>query len=553
MTINVNNQQPGRIGYGSVYSLAGNFDPFAEVRDKIVAPLLVPLVPGAPVTIDVDGKTVDADAITSTLFSCCDDRVNVASEDLAKGLLSKLLVSYDTSLNVQDLYAVQAGKENQMLMPSPRVTYTPTDVIDAAKQLLSGQIRPEAFFATMAFYARLPMLGYYFANDIAWDQFKAWLANELTGVQSMLSVETVNLCTSLQAIRLNHMTEGIVIRDDEGQNNENYSFARLLPFYLDLYEAHCRQSGMPQHIIGRMPFSFSDNVCPRVIMLVNVERHACALPADIKKEWDIVKSAMRMKPKVLGNNQIAKLTAVARNVAKMAGYATSKQVAGNTRSATIRFRKSPPTYVDIYAQIERIYKHTAFVQSSENAIKQPRRTFQRPSRRDPNNPDIQGKTTGTAYRPNLHIYLDCSGSVTESMYRDAIKACIRLAKKMNINIYFSSFSHILSQTTKLPVKGKSVGQIYDIFQKVPKVSGGTDYELVWHYINASDRRAREVSLLISDFDYEAPNHYVKHPRFLYYAPVSTDKSYWSHITDKAKAFAQSMLGICPAIRKQILF
>lgn len=552
MTINVNNQKPGRIGYGQVYSLAGSFDPFKEVRDKIVAPLLAPLVPGAPVSIDVDGKAVSADDITGALFSCCDDRVDVHAEELAKGLLSKLLVSYDTSLNVQDLYAVQAGKESKLLMPAPRVTYTPTDVIDAAKQLLSGQIKPEAFFATMAFYVRLPMLGYYFANDLAWDQFKAWLANEITGIQSLLPVETVNLCTNLQSLRLNHMTEGLVVRDDEGQNNDDYSFARLLPFYLDLYEAHCRQSGMPAHLVGRMPFSFSDNVCPRIVMLVNVERHACALPSDIKREWDVVRASMRIKPKVMGNNQIAKLTAIARNAAKMAGYATANQVAGNNRSAAIRFRKSPPTYVDVYSQIERIYKHTSFVQSSENAVKQPRRTFQRPSRRDPSNPDIQGKTTGTVYRPNLHLYLDCSGSVTEDMYRDAIKACIRLAKKMNVNIYFTSFSHYLSQTTKLPLKGKTIGQIYDIFQKVPKVHGGTDYELVWHYINESARRTKEVSLLISDFDYSAPNHFVKHPRFLYYAPVSTAPAYWQNLVADAETFTKSMLGMCPDIRKHIL-
>ena len=551
--ITVTNARPGRIPYGKVYSLAGTFDPFKEAKEKIVEPLLAPLIPGTPVSIDVDGKPLDADGFTSALFSCCDERMNPDAEDLVKGLFSKLLVNYDTSLNVQDAYAVQAGKENKMLMPSARVTYIPTDVIDAAKQLLAGQVKPDVFFATMAFYARLPMLGYYFANEVAWNDFKAWLDVQLAGIKNLLPVETVNLCTNLQGLRLNHLTEGLVVRDDLSQNNGNYSFARLLPFYLDLYEEHCRQSGMPAHIVGRMPFSVSDNLCPKVVMLVNVEKHACAAPGDIKKEWDIVRMAMQMKPKVMGNNQIAKLTAVARNTARMAGYATAKQIAGNSRSAAIRFSKSPPTYVDVYKHIERIYKHTKLVQNSENAIKQPRRTFQRPSRRDPNNPDIQGKTTGTVFRPNFHIYLDCSGSVSEDMYRDAIKACIKLAKKMGVNIYFTSFSHYLSQTTKLAVKGKSVGEIYSLFQRVPKVSGGTDYELVWHYINGSDRRSREVSLLISDFDYVAPNHYVKHPRFLYYTPVSTSQRRWNTILADAENFVKSMLGNCPEIRKKILF
>ena len=55
---------------------------------------------------------------------------------------------------------------------------------------------------------------------------------------------------------------------------------------------------------------------------------------------------------------------------------------------------------------------------------------------------------------------------------------------------------------------------------------------------------------ISDFEYDAPNHYVKHPRFLYYAPISA--SNWQWIIKFATSFAKSMLNICPNIRKHIL-
>ena len=108
----------------------------------------------------------------------------------------------------------------------------------------------------------------------------------------------------------------------------------------------------------------------------------------------------------------------------------------------------------------------------------------------------------------------------------------------------------MSQTTRLKLKGKTEKQIYKEFQKVPKVGGGTDYEQIWHYINRSPKLQKEISVVISDFEYWAPNHYVKHPRFLFYAPIST--SYWEGITNAAESFAKSMLDICPDIRKHML-
>jgi predicted metal-dependent peptidase len=154
------------------------------------------------------------------------------------------------------------------------------------------------------------------------------------------------------------------------------------------------------------------------------------------------------------------------------------------------------------------------------------------------------------YRPDLHIYLDCSGSISERDYQDAIKSCIRLAKKMNVNFYFNSFSHYMSQTTKLQCKDKSISQIYKEFRKIPKVGGGTDYEQIWHYINQSARRKKEMSVIITDMEYTAPNHYVEHPRFCYYAPISS--SSWSQVCICAEHFIKSMQSICPDIRKHCL-
>ncbi|MBD5584452.1 MAG: VWA domain-containing protein, partial [Clostridia bacterium] len=153
--------------------------------------------------------------------------------------------------------------------------------------------------------------------------------------------------------------------------------------------------------------------------------------------------------------------------------------------------------------------------------------------------------------PDIHLYIDTSGSVSEEDYQMAVKACIRMARKLGVNMYFNSFSHILSQCTKLSLAGKTPQQIYAAFQKVPKVTGGTEYSQVWNYINASKKRSRELSLMITDFEYTAPSYVIKHPENLYYLPHSTVD--WSRILREADDFVKSCEHNDPAIRSHLLF
>lgn len=550
MAIVTNNQKPTELNSLYTGSVVNVFDPYTVVKDEIVKPLFQPLIPGQQVNIIEDGKALSEDDITDLLFDCSGDAVVPQSEDRMKEIFQQTLTYYAKDLSVQSVYAVQAGLKEHLPLPTSRCKYLPTDVIDASKQLMSGQLSRDAFFATVAFYTRVDTFGYYFVNDAAWSDFQKWMDNEIQQLTSVIPADTVKLCQDLQNIRLNQLTQSFVLRDDDSQNNDPYSFARIFPFYLMMYDKLNRQNGKPAYLAGHMPFSFAENLCPRTVVIMNVEKHAHAHPADIQNEWNVVQKALQMRPKVLGNNKIQSLTSVARMATKIAACGAMRKSSMLAKSAQIRFRKTPPTITDLYGYIVKIYKHASFVQTSENATKCYKMTYQRPSRRDPDNPDRMGKTTGWKFKPDLHVYLDCSGSISERQYQDAIKACIKLAKKMNVNFYFNSFSHIMSQTTKLKLKDRSVAEIYKEFRKIPKVGGGTDYEQIWHYINRSQKFSKEVSIVISDFEYTAPNHYVKHPRFLYYAPIST--SDWSLIRQEAAMFAKSMLSICPSIRQHIL-
>lgn len=128
---------------------------------------------------------------------------------------------------------------------------------------------------------------------------------------------------------------------------------------------------------------------------------------------------------------------------------------------------------------------------------------------------------------------------------------IAMAKKLNINIYFNSFSHILSQTTKLKLENKTRKQIYAEFERVPKVNGGTDYTQIWHFINKSAKRRKELSAIITDFEFIAPTQYIKHPKNLYYIPCAHMD--WDEMIENARNFAASAMHNEPAIRSKILF
>lgn len=193
----------------------------------------------------------------------------------------------------------------------------------------------------------------------------------------------------------------------------------------------------------------------------------------------------------------------------------------------------------------------AFVNRSMNTFRSVKHSYAKPNRRDPDDFNKQGKIVNTRFLPDIHVYVDTSGSISEEDYEDAIKALIKMAKTLNIGLYFNSFSTVLSQTTRLHLQDRSQKEIYREVQRLPKVTGGTDYEQIWHFINRSKKRRRELSLIITDFEWSAPRRFIPHPKNLYYMPCTTMN--WSTIQRNAKYFAESTTHNDPNIRKHILF
>ena len=188
----------------------------------------------------------------------------------------------------------------------------------------------------------------------------------------------------------------------------------------------------------------------------------------------------------------------------------------------------------------------------ENEDKTVKMTFQKPNRRDPDDFNKQGKSVSTKYLPDVHLYIDTSGSISEDNYKDAVLACIYMAKKLNINIYFNSFSDNISQCSLLHTRDKTVKQLYATFQKVQKVTGGTDFDMVWDYINLSKKRRRELSIMITDFEYTPRNRQVTHPKNLYYVPCANVTNY-TMLVREATRFCKKCEHIDPNMRSRILF
>lgn len=546
----ITNQKPVELSPVYKSSAAGSFDPVSYLKETVVTPLFNPLIQGSPVTITGQNQNViDEDQITNRLLSCMGDVTNIPAEQFCKTLYRKTLVSFDenTPLSIQNLFAIQAAVKSNLPYPSSTCIYTPAiDVIPACKKFLAGKIDEDEFFATMAFYTRSCTLGFYFANDIAFDNFKTWLNNQLPAITAFTTNDTNQMLADFQKLTLSGLTESIIIRNNDDENNEAYSFARLITSFLMAYKTQTSISEF-----GVMPFDLGELFCPKTIVFVNVDVHSKASAKQIADEWDIIAKSLANKPKIISNKKLNSLTGMQRNLKKIQSIAINTTQTGPVlRSARIKFRKTAPTSKDLTKWVKKISGKMGNVMRSDNVYKTETTTFNKANRRDPDDYNKPGKTHSTKYRPDIHLYIDTSGSISEENYQDAVKACIVMARKMNVNLYFNSFSHVLSQCSKLNTKDKSVGAVYAEFQKIPKVDGGTNYEQIWHYINESAKRKRELSIIMTDFEYHAPNHYVKHPKNLYYAPIShTD---WDSILYYAKSFCESMKNIDPDCRAHLL-
>ncbi|WOC59146.1 hypothetical protein RI444_11335 [Paenarthrobacter sp. AT5] len=559
MTITVTNQKPAVLDALHTISCTGDYDPMPAIQKVLVDPLLEPLKPSAPASIvDGSGHDITGDVL-DIVMRCLGETMDPAAEKNAKELLGQTLVSYDqgTPLPVGELFAVQAGQQNKWPAPSARVLYSAqNDVIPAAKGLLAGSADESAFFASVAYTYHPNTLGFWFQSSAAFDGFKIWLNQQVQAMAgaNAMPADALRLLNDFANLSLKGLTESLLLRKDDSDGNDEFSFARLVIRMLMTYVDQQRKAastGAAALDTGIMPFTVGELFCPRSVVLVNVEAHARATAAKVTGEWNLINQSLASPVKVVSNAALSKLTSLPRAAARAAAMGARQQPGQpGSRSAQVKFRKAPPTKLDLFKDITRVLKRMGKVNKSQNVYRTTKTTFLKANRRNPDDFNKPGRITSVQYMPDLHVFIDTSGSISEENYQEAVLMLIRIAKKLNVNLYFNSFSHMLSQETLLKVENKSTRQIWQEFRKVPKVTGGTEFKQVWDYINASPVRKRRLSLMITDFEWPPPSRREEHPPNLYYAPCSAMD--WKYMVRSAEAYANGMQHIDPSIRQKLL-
>lgn len=562
MSYTISNQKPAVLTPGPAIPIHGDHDPLTAVRNALVAPLFDPLG-SQPVQIqDTQSNNLDEDQLLDIVLGTMAAAVDPDAEDTMKDLYAQGLIHFDRNsrLVANEVFANQAGAASKLPPPSPSVLYTAgSDVIPSAKALLAGTApNDQEFFASLAYTYAPDTLGFWFHTAAAFDDFTAWLSPHIQALSNVLPADTTRLMTQLMNVTLDGLTEALVLRRDDSHENYEYSFARTVVHMLTQYAeenaaAAAGQSPPAQPTTGLLPFTVSETFIPRTIVLVNVESHARASAKKVDNEWKLINASLNSPVKVISKKNLSKLTALPRAAARAAARAANAKTnkgAPNTRSAKVAFRKQPPSSKTVLNGVIRALKRMKEVNRSQNIFKKSKTSFLKANRRDPDDFNKPGRIVSTHYLPDIHIYLDCSGSISESNYQQAVLMLIKLAKKLDVNIYFNSFSHILSDETMLKTQGRSVAQIWKAFRRINKVDGGTEFSQIWRYINASKVRKERFSLLVTDFGWAPLPQRQLHPKNLYYAPVSNMD--WESITYMAEDFHRSMRHIEPNIAKRMI-
>lgn len=552
MAITVTGQRPVVLDPLHRPRITGDLDPAALVEATISDPLRTPLIPGVPAVIEEDGTDVSGD-LTGMLIACLGETAEPAAEARMAGVLGSTMLHHDgsTALPVSELFAAQEAVARTWPAPGPRVLYTARDdVIPAAKNLLAGVDDGGGLLASLDFAYHPNTLGFRFRDAAAFDDFTDWMVNNpAVSAVAVGDPSVAARITQLSGLHLSGLTESLRLRVGDDDGNEEYSFPRLLTWALMTWVSDRRGAGHPEEA-GILAFHAGELFRPRTMVLVNVEAHAHADPHAVDAEWDLINRALSNPVKILSRTDISKLTALPRAASKAVSAAGRSNDRCVGRSAAVAFRKSAPSPVNLYEGIMRALGRMGRVNRSQNVVRTVRTSFARANRRHPDDPNYPGRTTSQFYLPDIHLFLDTSGSISEENYQEAVQLLIGVAKKLGVNLYVSSFSHVLSAPTMLKVAGRSTRRIWEEFRRIPKVTGGTDYRQIWDFINASPVRARRLSLIITDFEWYPPPERLDHPKHLFYAPCGAVN--WDRLVADARDFTAAMSHIEPAIHQRLI-
>lgn len=446
-------------------------------------------------------KQTFANAIITNLV----DRQAQADLDM---LFTHTLAGYAVG-KIDTAYLSQELRRNHLPEPSSKVVYVVNDVADAARNYEAqkdAQNRSALLANLGAFYNNITAL-FLLADD---------------------EQDVINLRTLANPIlQANGRQE---IPQDFTIQNKVFDGMILRPDY-KLQDPSCDPNSEARIVMQVVTRAYSDRllpsktieaVIPSILVVFNAHKLARASATDLLAAKNDLGRLMSLdKSRILSFAQMASLGTVNKAVQKMnmmANQLNNVLAKSALSNSTGRFKIANIDMSRVKNKIMKIEKKMKNVDVSKNPTYHNFDTFQRANRREPNNPDLPGVSMDLGYYPDIHLYVDTSGSITQKDYEDSVSMLIDIAKGLNCDIYFNSFTTDISQETVVRCRNRSKAQIQRDIERIPKLTGGTTIDQVWQYINASRKNRRQLSVLISDFYVDVPR-YLKHPENLYYIPT----------------------------------
>lgn len=144
--------------------------------------------------------------------------------------------------------------------------------------------------------------------------------------------------------------------------------------------------------------------------------------------------------------------------------------------------------------INKAIKNAKKVMKSDNKQMFIKSSYKRASRRHPDDINAIGHLIKIKYKPDIHIYVDTSGSISHQMYQDSLTMIAKVAKQMNVKLTISSFADNVTKPVTFTTHYLSN------LKKLPVITGGTDFEAVWDDIDKRNN-LNELNFIITDYGY----------------------------------------------------
>lgn len=591
MTIKISNQKPVNF-YTNPFDILPKIKPDIDAADyndeinthfkeRYVAPLFTPINTNHPVEIKDGSQGIDEDTVSNAASHLWQaDTLDVSLHEQMNEIYRQS-IQYHAKNDwfFDEQLGIEALTRNRLPVPvasrtGKTIKYTASmDVIPAAKGFLAQPDDPHAeqWFANIAAYTKdRPFNNHLIVtmqSSIVFDEFKELFSNLVQAWQNSGTITPDARQTTLDFDKIdlsNDLSAAIFMPNGGAQHpveQDAYSFTRMLMRALAEFETTAQQTMSVQPIYLKQVYH------PENIVFLNLENYAHANASEVKKDWDELEKALQIKKAI--NYVSSKKLMSAKSMNRGMGGGVQNTTAASKGQGAIRakvqpFRGKPIPAQDLLRLMARIIKSQITTKRTENTYKSQKLSYMRANRRDPDNINMPGKLTTTKYRPDIHVYLDTSGSISEDQYRDAIINLIQLTKRIDCNLYFTSFSHVISQTTLLKTKNKTAKAVYKEFLKTPKVDGGTDFENVWSKIDMLDEhnkktnRSHQINFVITDFGYSISADKRFDParasaKYTYYVPISMSNRGWDMLKRYALDFRkQAIRAGDHTIRKRML-